>query len=1457
MIGSRHQAGSAGQALDPGPAVARSRPATASGDLVSSAGNQFRQRLWLVICCLSLLVLAFLTRPGNIIADTKIDLAINPAGFLSRALQLWDPAQFGQLQDQAVGYFFPIGPFFVLGKLMALPPWVIQRCWLGALLLAAFLGATRLTSRLGIGTPGTQLAAGFAYALAPRALSLLGVLSGEFLPAAMLPWILIPLVRAVREDSGLGAWGRIRAVAQSGIAVALCSGVNAASVIAMLLPAGIFLLTAPRPARRWRILALWVPGVLLATWWWLHALLLLGRYGASPLTYTESAMTTTSVTSLSNAFRGTEDWVTYLVVNGRPWWPVGFAISTGALATIMTGLVAGLGVTGLLRRALPYRRFLLCSLLVGVAIVVTGHVGGLGNPLAGQLDHFLNGPLAPLRNLRKFDPMIRLPIAVGLAHVLATARLPGARTAVRYASAVALVAIAAPAYIGGLSQAGDFPAVPQYWTQASDWLNTHAGHQAVLAVPGARFGEYTWGRPIDDVLEASFTGDWASRQLTYIGSVGVTRLLDAIDQRMAAGDGSAGLTQVLARMGIKYIVVRNDLLRSDLRGARPARIHDALSQSPGIVRVAAFGGLSAGSRIPDDAAAGFDAPYPPVEIYQVARSQPVVSEVPTAHTLRVYGGPEALLTLADAGLLKGRPVLLNADSPHLPAARSVVTDSLRRRIRNFGEIRADYSPTLTATDPARTFEAAADYLDPGWQRDLSTAQYGGIANVTASSSDADIDAIPTQSGTGRLPFAAVDGDLRTMWESGGLTGPVGQWIKIEFQHAIDPGLIHVAFVRNRDIGPPPTEVVISTARGRLTEHVRTRGGFQSLRVPAGLTTWLKLTVVGTKRGALPGRQVGISEISIPGIGATRSIVAPQVRTSRGDPSTVVLAKAEPQPTGCMLTSVRWVCSGSLIRPTEEQYGFNHSFVAAATARATLTGSAVLIDPALVDRYAFLGPQPQVSASSALLPDPQDQPASAFDGSRATTWIASLSDRHPVLKIGWRTPRIISKVTIFRPSATAGPLQVLVSGSGGQVRGGFVLGHVSHLTIRPMRTRSLRFYFTPTALPLEISDISIPGVPHLSSPAQAPFRLPCGFGPRVLVNGVPKPTKVRGTLGDLLDERPVSFAVCSPVTVRAGLNTVIEPGWEAFDLQTAVLDRSGRAGLAGSPASTPSPVRVIKWTPSARQVWVDARQQEYLIIDQNFNSGWQAAIAGRKLTGVRLDGWKQAYLVPAGAHGVVTISYGPEASYRRNLFGGLAALGLLLLVAVVPLRRRRRAAMPLAQSRSLIPARRLGTGEDWPAAVPAPQRPIPRAGIWPRLLPIPALALAGIFLLSAAGIWIGGSLGAVILPLAILVFAGALILQGSSVICRELARPWLAGGLLLISAALAVVGAQLSHNGASEGVAGVLTSIAPQVLCIIVIARLVAALIIPMEPAELRGDSRPAPRHADPVGRSRRHKRRDG
>ena len=58
-------------------------------------------------------------------------------------------------------------------------------------------------------------------------------------------------------------------------------------------------------------------------------------------------------------------------------------------------------------------------------------------------------------------------------------------------------------YADGLATPGSFAGVPSYWVSAANWLTAHAGHQAVLLEPGGQFGQYVWGSPMDDVLQAA------------------------------------------------------------------------------------------------------------------------------------------------------------------------------------------------------------------------------------------------------------------------------------------------------------------------------------------------------------------------------------------------------------------------------------------------------------------------------------------------------------------------------------------------------------------------------------------------------------------------------------------------------------------------------------------------------------------------------------------------------------------------------------------------------------------------------------------------------------------------------------------------------------------------------------------------------------------------------------------
>ena len=182
---------------------------------------------------------------------------------------------------------------------------------------------------------------------------------------------------------------------------------------------------------------------MLATLWWSIPLALLAKYGVSFLPYTESASATTSATSLDHALRGTENWISYLVVDGQAWWQVGYRIANQVLPTLLAGLVTGLGLAGLIRRQMPERRFLILSVLAGLVIIAAGHPS-LGNPLVGPVAAVINGPASAFRNLWKFDPLIRLPVALGLAHLLATVRVPRHRLMVIAAAGPASAASRCP-----------------------------------------------------------------------------------------------------------------------------------------------------------------------------------------------------------------------------------------------------------------------------------------------------------------------------------------------------------------------------------------------------------------------------------------------------------------------------------------------------------------------------------------------------------------------------------------------------------------------------------------------------------------------------------------------------------------------------------------------------------------------------------------------------------------------------------------------------------------------------------------------------------------------------------------------------------------------------------------------------------------------------------------------------
>ena len=374
-------------------------------------------------------MLCFAQSPGLTAPDTKLDLTANPLRFLARAATLCNSdLPFGQAQNQAYGYLFPHGTFFLIGHGIGLPGWVTQRLWWAVLLTAGCWGLLRVAEALGIGTRTSRLVAAAAFALSPRVLTTLGSISSETLPMMLAPWVLLPVILALSPRLGPTRCPdppplRVLA-ARAGIALALMGAVNAVASLAACMPAVIWW-ACHRPNRLWwRFTGWWALATTLAVTWWVVALLSLGRVSPPFLDFIESSGVTTQWTSLTEVIRGTSAWTPFVAPNST----AAASLVTQPALVLATILVAAGGLAGLALRSMPARGRLVTMLVIGLVLVTAGYTGALGSPVGHQVQLFLDAAGAPLRNVHKLEPVIRIPIILGLAHLLGRIPLPGSAT---------------------------------------------------------------------------------------------------------------------------------------------------------------------------------------------------------------------------------------------------------------------------------------------------------------------------------------------------------------------------------------------------------------------------------------------------------------------------------------------------------------------------------------------------------------------------------------------------------------------------------------------------------------------------------------------------------------------------------------------------------------------------------------------------------------------------------------------------------------------------------------------------------------------------------------------------------------------------------------------------------------------------------------------------------------------
>lgn len=800
--------------------------------------------VWLVLAT------AMFAQPvGLIAADTKHDLTADPAGFLAAATHAWtDVFPLGQLQNQAYGYLFPQGLFFLLADAIPdwlLPAWVAQRLWWTIVAGVGFSGFYRLCQCVvpGSGRSTTasasirafQIIAALLFALSPRTLTTLTAISSEAWPVMLAPWVLVPLLR---RDTITG-----RDIAAATIPIALMGAVNATATLAACIPAGLVIL--------WRRQGwLLIPAAVAVSAWWIGPLLVLGKYSPPFTDFIESSYVTTRWLNLLEILRGTTHWTPFADTERE----AGYLLVSQPVFVLATVAIAACGLAGLALSAqcaqgsapstrLRYHGLWLLMLLVGITILAAPY---------GQL---LDNVLAPLRNLHKFDPLVRIPLLLGVAHlgtVLEVPRLKHPLT--RRAAAglgVAVIALlsVAPVWSGRLLPTGAYHEVPEYWRQAADFLNDNVDTRTLL-VPETSFARQEWGWTRDEPAQPLLDVPWAVRDAVPLLPPEAIRGLDGV---LATLDRSV---DPLLRLGIGAVLVRHDLDSSAQR-ERADELADALDR--------AVENSPASSAVQRHDFGDPDSGGVSVFVLDAQRDMHIAHDPVT-----VAGGGEALAVLDAIDGPAPRRLVDHADAGAAKEGSDaeIVTDTPLLVDRNFGTLQGAVSGPLASPDEATTKHPSVDY--PSVATPLPVRPRGDV-QLQASSSAADATAFGGAD-PARSINAAVDGTDQAWWPAPGDPGTLQLRSTDGTVHAPelhlttteDARLRVLAFADSRPSDKPIHTITVETAAGEDT-RVAFPDDLHANRIEVQLN---------------PETRTGVSDIHLAGHELSRLVHVPATANAR-------------------------------------------------------------------------------------------------------------------------------------------------------------------------------------------------------------------------------------------------------------------------------------------------------------------------------------------------------------------------------------------------------------------------------------------------------------------------------------------------------------------------------------------------------------------------------------------------
>ncbi|MCU0269274.1 MAG: alpha-(1-_3)-arabinofuranosyltransferase [Acidimicrobiales bacterium] len=1192
-----------------------------------------RRRDWLTVVVPAVVayVPLLLTQPGQVGADTKTYLYLDPAALLRDAAWMWDSQiGLGTVTHQNIGYLFPMGPFYLVLDRLGLPDWTSQRLWLGTVLFAAGMGVRYLLHVLGWGREGARrgglLVAVLAYMLSPYLLNYEARISVILLPWAALGWLVALTAQSVRH----GGW---RYPAWFAFVVLLVGGINATALImigwgpALMIVHQVWLERSATVRQALAATGRIVVLSLLTSLWWIAGLWAEGRYGLPVIRYTETYRTVAEVSNAPEVLRGLGYWFFYGSDKLGPWIEPSVEYTN---RTLVLALSYGLVVAALVAAAFVrwrYRPFFLAILATGALTAVAAHPWDAPSLLGSLFKAFTRTDAGlSLRSTPRAGPLVVLATSVllGVGIDALGRRLP--RLGVPLAALTTLLVLAnlSPLWTGTMvaENLRRDEALPPAWEEAVAALDAGDHGTRIWEIPGSDFASYRWGNTVDPITPGLTERPYVARELFAWGSPQSADLLNAIDRRIQEDTlDPEALVPVAQLLGVGDVVVRADLAYERYRTPRPRLLWDLIRRTPGLADPRGFGDGTPNVAPPElplldevEQATPRDLEHPPqVGIFPLEDPYPIIRATTASEPLLLAGNGEGIVDAAAVGLVNPeQPIFSSAwftpedatfDTVYDAGADLVLTDTNRKQGRRWGTLRENTGYTERAGEEPLEFDPTDQRLEvfPETGDDVHTVSIQqarpGLVGATVSATS--YGNLITFTADDRAANA-LDGDPDTAWRAGAGDDVTGKRIIVELDEPVTIDHLDLLQVlrldRNRWITRARIHLDDTSFDVELTDASRAVPG-QTVEFPERSVQRVEVEVLDTSAGRRVDyaglSSVGFAEIGIPGVGIEEVIRMPtdlldRAGTSSADHRLAVVATrlrsnpAEP---------VRLDAEPSLVRLFELPTARTFSWSGDARLSASVPGPT--IDTLLglpdateggvtADADATLPGDLRARASAAIDGDPdtawspgylgQEGHWLQFTASRPVTFdrldLRIVADgRHSLPTVLGLEVDGERAATLEIPPVT----EVPVAGSTVSVPLELptpLTGTAIGLVVEQVDERRTRDWFGGGVVALPVGIAEV-GIEGLELAAPT-GELDTGCrSDLVSVDGTALPVRITGTVDDALDRRALTVSACGP---DAPLGTGLGPG--DHTLRTAPGADTGldidRLLLASDRGGTPRP-----------------------------------------------------------------------------------------------------------------------------------------------------------------------------------------------------------------------------------------------------------------------------------------------